>query len=209
MALELTAVLRKVQRGYIGFVEELPRANATAETSSQPRTDSRTHFRKEAVVRLARRVGHCAVLFAVTACQPRAEPPVDARTAEAEIRARSQTIVAAEIRKDLETVMPFYAESAVIHMEGSPAIRGDTAIRRVYADLFGAPMTFDSAVTTDIRVARSGELAYETGVNHFTMTAGGQRTPATGKYLAVWRQRPDGVWVIESLAVTNDRSATR
>lgn len=159
-------------------------------------------------MRLGRRVGQYALLFAVAACQRRVETAVDARTAEAEIRARSQAVVAAEIRKDLESVMPFYADSAVIHMEGAPAIRGHTAIRRVYADFFGAPMTFDRAVTTDIRVARSGDLAYETGVNHFTMTAGGQRTPATGKYLAVWRRRPDGVWVIESLAVTNDRAAT-
>ena len=159
-------------------------------------------------MRVVRRAAHCALLIVIAACQPRVETAVDRRTAEAEIRARSQAVVAAEIREDLEAVMPFYADSAVIHMEGAPAIRGHTAIRRVYADFFGAPMTFDRAFTTYIRVARSGDLAYETGVNHFTITAAGQRTPSTGKYLAVWGRRPDGVWVIESLAVTNDRTAT-
>jgi uncharacterized protein (TIGR02246 family) len=145
------------------------------------------------------------VLTIAASCQPHVETAVDPRIAESEIRARSREVVAAEVRKDLEAVMPYYADSAVVHMEGAPAIRGHSAIRQVYRDFFSAPMTFDGATITDIQVARSGDLAYETGTNQFTINQGAQRMAATGKYLAVWRRQPDGRWVIASLAVTNDR----
>ncbi|MGQ0713760.1 MAG: YybH family protein [Gemmatimonadaceae bacterium] len=149
----------------------------------------------------------CAVVLATfAACQRTVETGVDLRTAESEIRARSQAVVAAEIRKDLEAVMPFYADSAVLHMEGMPAVQGHPGIREAYKAFFSAPMTFDRAVITDVDVARSGDLAYETGTNHFTMTAGDQRVPATGKYLIVWRRSPGGAWVVAALAVTNDRA---
>jgi ketosteroid isomerase-like protein len=116
--------------------------------------------------------------------------------------------VGAEKRKDVETAMRYWGDNAVLHAEGAPAVRGQADIRKAYADFFAAPMTFDSAKIGEIRVANSGDLAYETGVNHFTMTAGNKKTPATGKYLAVWGRRPDGTWVVESIAVTNDKAAS-
>lgn len=39
MALELTAVFRKVPRGYIAFVEELPGANTQGETLDEARAN--------------------------------------------------------------------------------------------------------------------------------------------------------------------------
>lgn len=39
MALELTAVFRKVARGYVAFVEELPGANTQGETLDEARTN--------------------------------------------------------------------------------------------------------------------------------------------------------------------------
>lgn len=167
-------------------------------------------------MRASRRLVQGALLLAVTACQSRTEssaqqagaPAVDPAAAAAQIRTRSEELVAAETRKDVETAMRYWGDSAVVHMEGAPAVRGHAGIRKVYGEFFGAPMTFDSARIGEIRVAASGDLAYETGVNHFTMIAGKKKTPTTGKYLAVWGRRPDGTWVVESLAVTNDKAAT-
>ena len=157
-----------------------------------------------------------AVLVAITACQARTDSPaqqagapaVDPAAATAQIRTRSQELVVAERQKDVETAMRYWGDSAVLHMEGAPAVSGREAIKKAYADFFGAPMTFDSARIGAIRVASSGDLAYETGVNHFTMIDGKKKTPATGKYLAVWGRRSDGTWVVESIAVTNDKAAT-
>src|SRR5688500_15768857 len=50
----------------------------------------------------SRSVAYAVLIAGLVACQPRVDTAVDPRTAEAEIRARSQAIVAAEIRKDLE-----------------------------------------------------------------------------------------------------------
>ena len=39
MSVELTAVFRKVPEGFIGFIEELPGANAQGETLEETRTN--------------------------------------------------------------------------------------------------------------------------------------------------------------------------
>jgi ketosteroid isomerase-like protein len=62
---------------------------------------------------------------------------------------------------------------------------------------------FDATIT-DVKVAASGDLAYETGVNHFVFHRNGDRVPGTGKYLAVWRRPDGGQWRIAALAVTNN-----
>jgi uncharacterized protein (TIGR02246 family) len=166
-------------------------------------------------MRLTGRVVAAALPLAIAACMSRKEPapeqagqPMDPAAAASEIRTRSQELVAAETRKDVETAMRYWGDSAVVHVEGAPAARGHSAIRKVYGEFFSAPMTFDSSSIGEIRVARSGELAYETGVNHFTYIAGKKKTPATGKYLVIWGRRADGSWVVESLAATNDKAAT-
>jgi len=41
MAIQLTAVFRKVREGYIGFVEELPGANTQGATLAEARTNLR------------------------------------------------------------------------------------------------------------------------------------------------------------------------
>lgn len=138
------------------------------------------------------------------ACQPRLDTAIDAGSAEAALRARSRALVTAEARKDVDAAMAFYEQDAVIHIEGASALRGHAAIRQLYQQFFQMPMVSFEATITDVQIARSGELAYESGINHFTFERGGQRVAEQGKYLAVWRRRAGGPWNLGAVAVTND-----
>lgn len=154
---------------------------------------------------LARRSTAAAVFFAI-ACAP-AFQGASASSAESEIRARSQALVEAEGRKDVEAALTFWEDDAVVHMEGAQAVVGKTSIRPIYQQFFASGFVEFRATITNIEVARSGELAYETGVNNFTFVRDGQRVVDVGKYLVVWRRGPDSVWRVAALAVTNDKAA--
>lgn len=156
------------------------------------------------MVSLARLSAASAVLL-VIACATAAQGP-SASSAESEIRARSHALVAAESQKDVETALTFWDDDAVVHMEGSPPIIGKAAVRPVYQQFFASGFVDFRATITDLEIARSGDLAYETGINNFTFVRGGQRVVDVGKYLVVWRRGRDGVWRVAALAVTNDKA---
>ena len=145
-----------------------------------------------------------AICFA-SACAPAFQGSA-ASSAESEIRARSQALVAAESRKDVEAALAFWEDDAVVHMEGASAVVGKSGVRPIYQQFFASGFVEFTATITDIDVARSGELAYETGVNNFTFVRDGRRVVDVGKYLVVWRRGPDGAWRIAALAVTNDKA---
>ncbi len=52
-----------------------------------------------------------------------------------------------------------------------------------------------SFATTQVEVARSGDIAYETGTYALTSTdKKGKATTSKGKYVVVWKKQPDGKW---------------
>lgn len=146
-----------------------------------------------------------AILASAIACQPRVQPVGGTAPPEAEVRARSHAVLEAEQRRDIEAVLPFYAADAVVHMENAPAIRGHAAIRQLYGQLFALPLASFDGTITSVAVARSADIAYETGVNTMVFDQGARRSTVMGKYLIVWRREGDGAWRIAALAVTNDQ----
>lgn len=146
---------------------------------------------------------------ALTAAGCASTPPYSVSGSAAdEIRARSHAIAAAEARKDIETALTFWEENAVVHFEGTPAVVGKAGLRAVYQQFFASGFLEFTPAITSVEVARSGDLAYETGVNNITYDRGGQRVVDVSKYLAVWRRGAGGEWKLAALAVTNDQ-ATR
>ena len=157
-------------------------------------------------------LGHTGLLAAVVALSacaqqaPRPSAPPDARPAdEAALRALIKDWAAAARAKDSARFLAFYADDAVVMMAGAPDIRGIAAIREGIPGMMQDPAFALSFETDKVEVARSGDLAYETGTYAMTMT-GPDKKPATekGHYVVVWRKGADGAWKVVIDAPVSD-----
>lgn len=116
-------------------------------------------------------------------------------TDEAAIRAASAAWSQAATAKDLERAVSFYADDAVVLPDKAPATRGKENIRKNWALLLALPGPGLRWQTGSLDIARSGELAYETGAYNFITTdKKGQSTDSPGKYLVIWKKQTDGSW---------------
>ena len=127
------------------------------------------------------------------------EPTVDV---EAEVRARSEAAVAAEMAFDWETAVSFFASDVVIQPANAPQFQGREALLELYQTGF-TTMTEFEGTTTAIIPAASGDMAYEYGVNRFVFETPDGPVESFGKYLLVWT-KIDGEWLIAALSFSND-----
>jgi uncharacterized protein (TIGR02246 family) len=117
--------------------------------------------------------------------------------AEAAIRANSIAWSQAATAKDLDKAVSFYADGALILPEKAPAVRGSENIRKNWAPVVTLPGPGLSWQTSALEVARSGDLAYETGAYNFVTTdKKGEATDYKGKYLVIWKKQTDGTWKV-------------
>lgn len=144
-------------------------------------------------------VGVVVAWFALVGCTPApAPPPPDTRAAdEAAIRAAIEQWVAAARAKDPAGFLKVYAEDAVVMMEDAPDLRGMEALRDGITGMMQDPHFALEFVVDKVVVARSGDLAYETGAYTMTMSDPEQK-PVTekGHYAVVWEKQPDGAWKV-------------
>ena len=141
-------------------------------------------------------VGAAALVACAGQPAPEPTPTPDTRAAdEAALRATIRDWAAAAQAKDAARFVSFYAEDAVVMMEDAPDISGMPAIREGVPGMMQDPAFALSFEPDNVVVARSGDLAYETGPYSMTMT-GPDKKPATekGHYVAVWRKQGDGTW---------------
>jgi uncharacterized protein (TIGR02246 family) len=116
---------------------------------------------------------------------------------EAAIRAASAAWSQASTAKDLDKAVSFYAAAAVQFPDKGPAAKGKENIRKNWAPLLAAPGPGLSFQTTTVEIARSGEIAYETGTYNFaTADKKGKSTDEKGKYVVVWKKQTDGSWKV-------------
>jgi uncharacterized protein (TIGR02246 family) len=121
---------------------------------------------------------------------------------DAALHKRSTDLQAAETRKDAEGAVAFWAPDSVVQMNGSPKIEGREAILAAYRQFFTMP-GLKRIEGTPMHLDVSGDLAYETGVNHMVMATPGGDVDDVGKYLLVWK-RIDGQWYVVALSATSD-----
>lgn len=154
---------------------------------------------------LSRSASVLFTLFALTACT--AAPKVDTIAEGDAVRVRSEGIAAAEAAMDREKSLTFWAKDAIVQPAGAPQITGHDAISALYKQFFEASgMKTFSGTTSQITVAASGDLAYETGVNRMTFGSPKGDLLDVGKYLTVWK-KVDGGWYVAALSFTSDAPA--
>jgi uncharacterized protein (TIGR02246 family) len=131
------------------------------------------------------RAGFLCAAMVLAACAP---PPAPAPSAAPDTRAAEEAALRALIKdwaaaaqaKDAARFVSVYADDAVVMMAGAPDIRGIAAIREGIPAMMQDPAFALSFEADTVQVARSGDLAYETGTYSMTMS-GPDKKPATEK----------------------------
>jgi uncharacterized protein (TIGR02246 family) len=141
----------------------------------------------------------CAMAFAAGGCEEdHMHQLPDTRTAdEAAIRAASQEWSNAASTRDLEKAVSFYAEDATYNPPGAPLASGKDPIRKTWTNIVAIPGVNLRWESSKVEVARSGDLAYDTGAYTLTKNdANGNPVTTKGKYVVVWKKQADGKWKV-------------
>jgi len=136
--------------------------------------------------------GCLALLLLTSACN---QPAADTRAAdESAVRDADAQWAKTASANDLDGTVSYYSDDASLLPPNAPIATGKQAIRTVWAALLSPDATVSWQVTK-AEVARSGELAYVTGVYQITpKNPQGKSQADRGKLLEVWKKQADGKW---------------
>jgi ketosteroid isomerase-like protein len=141
-------------------------------------------------------VACCACLQGCNQQAAQAPPAADTRAAdEAAIRAASAEWAKVAAAKDLDKTLSYYADDASMFPPNAPVLTGPEARRKAWTGLLAPAELVFSNAATKVEVARSGDLAYETGTFEESFKDDkGQPVKVVGKYVVVWKKQPTGQW---------------
>ena len=93
--------------------------------------------------------------------------------------------------KDLDKMVSFYADGAMVLPPNAPSATTKEAIRKVWKDLFETPGSAVSFKPSKVEVAQSGDIAYSSGTYEVTMNdAGGKPVNDHGDTSRFGKNRP-------------------
>lgn len=98
---------------------------------------------------------------------------------------------------DLERIMSFYAEDAVLLPAAEPLIEGKEAIRDEWAHILTIPGFQNTSALAKLDISASGDLAYIVGSYKAVMMGeDGGTVQEPGKWVTIWKRQPTGGWRI-------------
>jgi len=105
----------------------------------------------------------------------------------------SKQFSATYVQGDIDKLVLFYTEDAVIFPGNSDLIRGKDAIRKYWTLPPGRIISHHKITFVEIKII--GEFAYDYGYYEVSGSNSGEAWgPNHGKYLIVWKKDKDGVW---------------
>ena len=111
------------------------------------------------------------------------------------LRADNEWAELAASGKDVERIVAFWTDDAVIYPPGEAPIAGKEAIRAYVGASLKIPGFSIGWKPSEAVVASGGDLGYTTGTNTFIFPdAQGRLTTVHGRYVTVWRKAEDGRW---------------
>lgn len=123
-----------------------------------------------------------------------AQPAGNAAAREALLKTDREWAQAAATR-DLERIVAYWTDDAVIYSPGDAPVEGKAAIRAYVGESLKMPKFSITWTPAQAEVAASGDLGYTRGTNAITVpTEGGGTTTLAGRYVTVWRKAADGKW---------------
>ncbi len=119
----------------------------------------------------------------------------DTKNIEQAVRQLDEEWSKAAATKDVDKVVSYYSDDAIVLPPGSGALTTTDAIRNTWKELLTSPGASISWKTTRVEVSKSGDMAYTSGTYELTMNdPSGKPMNERGKYLEVWVKQADGKW---------------
>jgi ketosteroid isomerase-like protein len=111
------------------------------------------------------------------------------------LKVDKQWSAAAAEGKDIDLIVSFWSDDAIVFPPGAPAVVGKDSIRRFVQESLATPGFSIDWETTEVVVSPDATLAYSTGKNQTTFNdPEGKQLVVHGKAVAVWRKEPSGEW---------------
>jgi ketosteroid isomerase-like protein len=97
--------------------------------------------------------------------------------------------------KDVDKVVSYYAENAIVLPPNAAIARTRETVRTIWKEMLESPGLVISWTPEKVEVAKSGELGYVSGTYQLRMNdAKGKPVDDRGKYLEVMKKQADGSW---------------
>jgi ketosteroid isomerase-like protein len=134
-----------------------------------------------------------AMLAALAACSA---SHFDSSTAQATLLRRdAEWADLAKSGKDLDKIVSYWTDDALIIFPGQPTIEGKKAIRAYVASSLATPGFSIHWVSEKPEFSPDGKLAYMRGTDELTVPgADGKPLTLHLRGITVWRMEPDGQW---------------
>jgi ketosteroid isomerase-like protein len=111
------------------------------------------------------------------------------------LRRDAEWSAAASEGRDVELILSFWTDDAVVYPPGLPAIAGKNALREYVEGSMKIPGFRISWTTTDVTLSDDATLAYMFSRNTVQMNApDGTPTTTEGRAVTVWHRGSDGQW---------------
>jgi ketosteroid isomerase-like protein len=135
------------------------------------------------------------IIFLIIGCS---SPKTDLRFEEISVRKADSTLAALSKKNiDVEKIIAYYSDDAIVVIPGMPVIKGKAALRKMIEDakdsIIGYWMTWQSS---DINFSPDGKLAYLYRKNFAII---GRNVKLSGIYIhgrgySIWRKETDDTW---------------
>lgn len=97
--------------------------------------------------------------------------------------------------RDIELVLSYWTDDAVVIPPGLPPVAGKSALRQYVEDSLKIPGFRITWTSTDATFSPDGNLAYLLSRNVVHLNApDGTPTETVGRAVTIWRREPDGQW---------------
>ena len=121
---------------------------------------------------------------------------VDLKAEEAAImKTDSAWAALAKESKDIDKIVSYWADDAVVLAPGQPIVKGKEALRKMVEDSKNIPGFSITWKSSDVHFSPDGKLAYMSGENLMTMNdSTGKIISVPGRAYTIWRKEADGSW---------------
>jgi len=141
--------------------------------------------------------GAAVVALSMAACNTTPPPAPDTHDADVKAISDIETKANADwASKNIDGLVAFYADDAVLMAPGGPPAKGKDAIRNGLKEMIADPALNLKFKADKIEVAKSGDVGYTQGSYTMTMTNPATKKPMEdhGSYVTAYRKQADGSW---------------